>query len=453
MALRTPVGGWPAAVRARVPAPSASVDSERLTGRGLALRYAGTAVVTLLLVALGAAYVSRALGIEEAIDDARRMTRGLAQIAVEPVLRDGLLTGDPEAIAALDAVVRGQVMPDLQVRVKLWDRSGTVLYSDEPRLIGEHFGLGADQLESFATGTVKAELSNLSEPENRFEEPANELLEVYLPVRTPNGTMLLLECYYGYESVTQAGQKIWFRFAPYTLGSLVLLSLAQAPIAVALARRLRRNQRQREALLRQAIEATDTERRRIAADLHDGVVQDLAGVAFSLGAATRSGGADVQQSREAADRVRQAVKALRSLLVEIYPPNLYEEGLAAALADLAAGPGPRGIRTELAIETPLDDLGVDETELIYRVAQEGLRNVVAHARASRVDIRVHRRDRVLVLSVADDGSGMDLEHLPVRPGHLGLRALADLAHGIGAGLTVESALGAGTTLRLEVPVP
>nr|WP_239028166.1 histidine kinase [Pseudonocardia acidicola] len=218
-----------------------------------------------------------------------------------------------------------------------------------------------------------------------------------------------------------------------------------------MARRLRRNQAQREALLRRAIEATDAERRRIAADLHDGVVQNLAGVAFSLGAATRRGGADARQSREAADRVRQAVQSLRSLLVEIYPPNLYEEGLAAALADLAAGPGTHGIEAEVAITAPLDRLGVAETELIYRVAQEGLRNVVAHAAASRVDIRVTAEDGATVLRITDDGRGMDLEHLPSRPGHLGLRALADLAHEVGAALIVESAPGAGTTLMLEVP--
>ena len=71
------------------------------------------------------------------------------------------------------------------------------------------------------------------------------------------------------------------------LGALILLALIQLPLAWQLARRVRRTQDEREKLLRHAIEASDVERRRIARDLHDGVVQDLAAVSYSLSAAAR----------------------------------------------------------------------------------------------------------------------------------------------------------------------
>ena len=237
------------------------------------------------------------------------------------------------------------------------------------------------------------------------------------------------------------------------LGALALLAVLQVPIAVALARRLQRTQDQREQLFLRLIEATDTERRRIAGDLHDGVVQDLAGVAFSLGAISRGPVRDVdkQDVDAAAGRVRHAVRSLRSLLVEIYPPSLYDEGLEAVLSDLLARLAPRNIETTLDVDGALKGLGVDETELLYRVAQEGLRNVVEHADAGRVSIVARRADGVLQMSVTDDGRGMGPGPVRVRPGHLGLRALAGLADNLGATISLDSEPGRGTTLRVVVP--
>jgi signal transduction histidine kinase len=203
------------------------------------------------------------------------------------------------------------------------------------------------------------------------------------------------------------------------------------------------------------IDAADEERRRIASDLHDGVVQDLAGVAFSLGALVRQDGrpaAELAEIREAADRVRDGVRSLRSLLVEIYPPNLYEEGLEAVLSDLLARLEPRGIEGSLVIEAPLDRLDLGRTQLIYRVAQEGLRNVIAHADAHRVTVSITSEDSTIRLEVVDDGRGVEGLEVPDRPGHLGLRALANMAANLGSHLTIRSAPGRGTVLALEVPI-
>jgi two-component system, NarL family, sensor kinase len=151
----------------------------------------------------------------------------------------------------------------------------------------------------------------------------------------------------------------------------------QLPIAWSAARRLRGGQAQRERLLNQAIESSELERRRIARDLHDGAVQDLAGASYNLTAAARSvEAATPDETREvlteAASDTRRAIRELRSLLVDIYPPDLHRTGLEAALRDLVAPLAPRGIEADLQVPERLELTQATET-LIYRSAQEALR--------------------------------------------------------------------------------
>ncbi len=432
-----------------------SVFDDQVPVSRLVFRSARTGVVVLVLVAVATAYASRRVATLESVDNANRVATLVAGAAVEPQLDDGILTNDPVEMGAVDRLVRGQLLRGSLVRVKIWRPDGTILYSDESRLIGQRFALGDADLQTLRTGRSAAKLSDLSEPENRYEEQATKLLEVYVPVHTRGGTPLLFETYFRYEGVAESGRRLWLRFAPLTLGALVLLALLQIPQAISLGRRLRRTQQQREDLLRAAIEATDAERRRIASDLHDGVVQDLAGVTFSLAAAARraeSQGEEGADLRESADRVRDSVRSLRSLLVEIYPPNLYDEGLNAALLDLLARIEPRGIETSLVIDAPLDQLSPDVTGLLYRAAQEGLRNVVTHAQATRVDVSVTHGANMVALEVSDDGRGLQGEPIDDdHDGHFGLKALAGLSATMGGTLTIESTPGRGTTLCLEVP--
>ena len=193
------------------------------------------------------------------------------QAVVEPVLTDGLLTGDADAVAAVDRVVRDKVLDDTLVRVKIWRADGTILYSDEPSLTGSSFDLDDEELDALRNGTVAAEVSDLERPENRLEQSQGKLLEVYLPLQTPGGTPVLFESYFRYDTVAEAGQQIWRSFAPITVGALVVLALIEIPLAWSLARRLRHRHLEREELLRRAIDASERERRRIAHDLHDGI--------------------------------------------------------------------------------------------------------------------------------------------------------------------------------------
>ena len=237
------------------------------------------------------------------------------------------------------------------VRVKLWTRDGRIVYSDEPRLIGARFPLDAEKLDVLRTGTTKASLSDLAGPENRYERGQGDLYEVYLPIRAPDGTPLLFETYQRRSAVASTGRRIWMPFAALLLGSLVVLWVVQVPLASRLDRRLRRTQAEREALLVRAVEASDDERRRIAAELHDGPVQDLAGISYSLSAAAQTESSSVAREtlQHAAAGTRDSMRQLRSLLVDIHPPNLRASGLEAALADLLAPLQARGAEIELTV--------------------------------------------------------------------------------------------------------
>src|SRR5205085_242808 len=241
----------------------------------------------------------------------------------------------------------------------------------------------------------------------------------YLPVTAPGGERFLFEAYYRYEAVEASGSRLWRSFAPISLGALVLLELVQLPLAWSLARRLRQRLREREGLLQRALEASAVERRQIATDLHDSVVQDLAGVGYALAAAAREGGVgDGRVLEDSAATVRESIKALRSLVVEIYPPDIAEEGLAATLSDLLARTSGRGVVAELDTGELREPLPTAVAGLLYRVAQEGLRNALNHAEATELCLRLRSTDASVVLELTDDGRGFD-PAIGAGEGHLG----------------------------------
>jgi signal transduction histidine kinase len=151
----------------------------------------------------------------------------------------------------------------------------------------------------------------------------------------------------------------------------------------------------------------------------------------------------------AAATTRRSVRSLRSLLVEIYPPNLDQVGLAGAVVDLAAAAGSAGTEVDVRIAPDLA-LGEEATAVVYRTIREALSNVRRHARADHAVVRVEREPGGgTLLEVVDDGVGFDPS--AVAGDHMGLRLLRDLAIGAGGQLALDSAPGRGTTVRLVLP--
>jgi two-component system NarL family sensor kinase len=418
--------------------------------RAAVLRFALAGLIAVALVGLASFLLMRRIGTSEAIDNASELTNVVGGGIVEPNLTPGLMQGKPRAIARFDELIRAEVLGDPVVRVKLWTGAGRLVYSDEPRLIGQRYELGEDELATLRTGAADSEVSDLSKPENRFERDQGKLLEAYTRVRAPDGEALLFEAYQEFSSVTSGGRSLWLAFAPALIGALILLELIQVPLASSLARRVRDAHRDRERLLQRAVDSSDRERRRIAGDLHDGAVQDLAGLAFSLdGAARRLDDTDADSAealREGAEKARGSVRSLRSLLVEIYPPSLRGAGLHAALGDLLAPLEARGIATELEVDEGVS-LDGEEEALAFRVAQEAIRNSLQHGAPSTVSVGLHEDAGWVRLVVADDGRGFE----PGRAageGHFGTSLMRDLAGEAGAELVIDSAPGAGTLVRL-----
>ena len=420
--------------------------------RWLVLLYSLGGIAAILLLALAAVIVLRRTSTDESVRNARDESRVMAISVVAPALTDAAAAGDTGFVERFDGVVRNRLLPTGAIRVKLWNEHGRIIYSDEPRLIGRSFPLGADERVVLRTGGSAADVSNLSAPENRFEARDRKLLEVYTQVRTPNGTPLLFETYFPYSAVTASRNELLRKYAPIVLVTLGILAVVQLALAWLLSRRIRREEEERDRLHHEALRASDEERRRIARDLHDGVVQDLVGVSFTIaGALDELGpGADPAGRAalgDAAAATRRGISQLRTLLVDIYPPNLATEGLEAALADLLTRAESDGLATRLDYAREVK-LGPDDQALAFRVVQEAMRNTLRHAGAQRIDVRVAAEDaRRVEIEATDDGRGFDPR--AVGPSeHFGLQFLADAATRQQAELTVESAPGHGTTVRL-----
>ena len=220
------------------------------------------------------------------------------------------------------------------------------------------------------------------------------------------------------------------------------LTLENARLQAELRARLAELQASRARL----VEATETERRRIERDLHDGTQQRLVSIAMTLGLAESKLAADrpaVQPVlREARDALTTALAELRELTQGIRPAILVERGLAAALDDLARR-AALPVRLEVAVSGRLPE---QVEGAAYFVVSEALANAGKHSHASEVRLGAWEEQGVLVLQVSDDGIGG-----AAAGGGSGLRGLADRVEALGGRLTVSSPPGRGTQLRAEIP--
>jgi signal transduction histidine kinase len=196
------------------------------------------------------------------------------------------------------------------------------------------------------------------------------------------------------------------------------------------------------------------ERNRLALELHDAVSQRLFGLVLSAEAAATLLERDPAAALDQVERLRglaqEALEELRSLVFGLRPPDLELDGLVVALRkhiELLRRIAQRDI--ELVAEDELQPDPARDQEVL-RIAQEALQNAVKHAHAHRVAVRLRGSDGVL-LEVEDDGVGFDPSADGIRSRSLGLTSMEERAARIGGSISIESAPGEGTTVRLEVP--
>ncbi|WP_341229249.1 sensor histidine kinase [Nocardioides salarius] len=413
-------------------------------------------------VLVAAIFVATNVIADDAARDAARaqaesVSELLAQTTAEPYVAAGLLSGKP---GAYDKFFR-KAPNLLQARdvdsVDLFAPDGTLVYSQDdpdavPIISRERYALSSAQQRVLREGGTGSELADPASPRS-LDRAGDErgLVKIFTRIETETGEPVLFVAYWALDGLEEGRSEIFGAFRWITLGPLVLLSLISAVMLGLLTTQVRRAGRERERLLEAAMTASDAERRRIARDLHDGVVQDLAGTAFSLSAVSR----DLEvpphlrgRLAGAGDSLRDGLRSLRSLLAEIHPPDLHGKGLASAVADLLAPVSAAGITASASVED-VEDAPAAEVAMLWRVTQEAVRNTVRHAEASTLAVTVRGTGSGSLLEVVDDGIGFD-QACHRGPEHFGLTGLRSLVADAGGRLEVRSAPGEGTIVRLEV---
>ncbi|MFP5020113.1 GAF domain-containing sensor histidine kinase [Pseudonocardia phyllosphaerae] len=232
------------------------------------------------------------------------------------------------------------------------------------------------------------------------------------------------------------------------IGRLLAAALHQARMH----RRLEARERAHERFAEQTVTAQETERRRLARDIHDGISQRLVTLSFHLDAAgTLLDHGDDDEARaqlgHAAGLVGTTLDEARAAIGALRPPVLDDLGLAGALAALVRDlPG-------IDVRLDLDDRRLpDHVEVaLYRIGQEGLQNVLKHAAAQQVLVRLAAGDHGVRLEIIDDGRGFAPHGEPGRDDGYGMSSIRERAELIGGAAEVRSAPGEGTSVLVTVP--
>lgn len=202
----------------------------------------------------------------------------------------------------------------------------------------------------------------------------------------------------------------------------------------------------------------ERERRRLAAALHDHVVQNLALAKIRLSKATRSGpGAAGETMNEVVVLLDEAIADTRNLVFEISPPVLHDLGFEPALTWLAERIAERhGLDVRVSAEAEPDGLREPVKIVLFQAVREVLINAVKHAGATRVDVSLTRRNGAVRVEISDDGHGFDAKALASGPGTgggFGLFSIGERLEALGGSLEVDSVPGRGTRVALGAPLP
>ena len=212
--------------------------------------------------------------------------------------------------------------------------------------------------------------------------------------------------------------------------------------------------------VKEAGAAVTEERTRIACEIHDGLVQSLAGVNFKLDLcqelAKKDPGACQSTLRETKQQLKLAIQEARQVILNLRPVHFDKLELIPAITNyLKSYETQSQIKTEFTVigqETPL----FPRTKIfLFRIVQEALSNVQKHAKAGLVSVQLEVAPEVLTVTVSDDGVGFDAEAISQDPDkwdHFGLRGIVERARLVGGEGRVESRMGAGTRITVRVPL-
>lgn len=210
-------------------------------------------------------------------------------------------------------------------------------------------------------------------------------------------------------------------------------------------------------LTSQLIRIQEDERRRISRDLHDDINQRLALLAIELESLERQLPPLMppltQAVRSISARVAELSEDVRHLAYHYHPSILDDLGLSIALRRLVEDVSSRNhLEAHVTCHDLPRTLSQDIATCLYRIAQESLANIVRHAKASQITIDLALSDMGLTLTIADNGVGFPPDHPRLESGGLGLVSMKERVALVGGALSIESAVGNGTTLQARIPL-
>ena len=257
-------------------------------------------------------------------------------------------------------------------------------------------------------------------------------------------------------AVSPAAQGNWAISGVFATAAFILSAILVRVFAE-LARSAEAIQRHRDDLLKEVVQVGEDERSHIANLLHDGPIQTLSAAAWNVARFSllldRGNAAEAQRlAGDVQEMLEEVIGELRHTMADLRPPVLDESGLEAAIRDHVRRLSPT-LRCTVSARVATRPGATVET-VLYRVAQEALTNIVKHAQARQVTVHISEADGQLLLEVADDGVGFDVERAESARDawrHFGLATMRERIEGLRGTFRVTSTPGGGTRVWAQVP--
>jgi signal transduction histidine kinase len=420
--------------------------------RQAVVRFVVCSLVALTVLVLGSVWASNRVAHHEAQRDAKVRGQGIARGVAAPLLTDGVRAGDPEATNLLAEAMTDRMREGTLSHVKIWEPDGTVIWADDPTIIGRRFELPGQIRRLFGSTEVSA-TSTAHTRDKGPERTTGPFNEVYVGMFDAEGLPIVFETGISHERLQVDQRAILGAILPLGIGALVLFQIVLLPLALSLARRAQRHEAERAKLLSWALMASDLERRRMAEEMHDVVLHKLAAVGYALPVLADSGsGLDPRTAKATVSRaeslLQEGMQSLRAVLADIYPPDLRDGAdLRGALEDLAENAAQSSVTVTVDIPREVH-MQTDAARLVYRIVREGVRNVLRHSQAQHAWVRVSAHGDVVDVRVEDDGRGVGADAMP---GHLGIRLLSDTVQDLGGDLELRKREHGGSVLQATFP--